>query len=138
MKMKARRTAYYSYPVELVWKAIGFGSESREIDPLNEEEYEAKEPAPNTVFTRALEIRQNEMFAFQMKGRLFYSTMRIELEALRPCETRVRVREEIEPRGRRGVLFCLLAMNVRREVKTFCRDLGKKLDDQYSGKHSED
>lgn len=137
MKMKARRNAYYSYPVELVWKAIGFGSSTNEMDPLSEEEYNNSEPAPNSVFTRSLEVKQFEVFSFQMKGHLFLSTMRIELTPLRACETKVRVYQEVQPRGSGGFLFCLFAMNVRREVKAFCRDLGKKLDDQYNGKSHE-
>jgi len=129
MKRKGACTAYYRYPVELVWKALGFGSENTTVDPMSEEEYNSREPGPGLVFTRALEVTTNEVFAFQMKTQAFLADWRIEMFAIGPCETKVTFRCEMEFRGPRAT-FLAIVTSVRREVRAFARDLGKKLEDQ--------
>ena len=124
----AKRTVYYSYPVELVWKAIGFGND-REVDPLTEDEFENKEPAPNTVFTKSLEVKQNEVFAFRMKARGFYATMRIEMEPTAPCETKMTVTEDVEYRLPGSFIASRFGLSIRDELKSFTRSIHARLAD---------
>ncbi len=131
MKTIAKRTAYYSYPVELVWRGIGVGSENTTVDPLSEEEYENYEPERGTVFTRALEVKQNEVFSFQMKTWLFYSSWRIELEAVGPCETKVKLTNTVEYRSLRGFIYSGFGTLARSEIKLFARQLGQKIEADF-------
>ena len=131
MKTTAKRTAYYQYPVELVWRAIGFGSEGTTVDPLDEEQYEKYEPEQGTVFTRSLEVKQNEVFAFQMKTWLFYSTWRIELTPVDECETKVKFTNTLEYRSFRGLVYSGFGTLARNEVKAFARQLGKKVREDF-------
>lgn len=128
MKSRAKKTVYYRYPVELVWRAIGAG-ERREVDPLTEEEFENQEPAPNTIFTRLLDMKENELFAFRMKARGFITDMRIELESVAPCETRVRLSQEVTYRKASVYMLSGFGSAVRRELKSFAMDLGRRLAD---------
>ena len=127
MKTTAKRTVFYQYPVELVWRAIGFGSENSTVDPLNEEEYEKYEPDQGTVFTRALEVKQNEVFSFQMKTWLFYSTWRIEMSPVDECETKVKFVNTVEYRSLRGFIYSGFGSLAKTEVKQFSRQLGEKI-----------
>lgn len=137
MKTTCKRTAYYRYPVELVWRGIGFGNNA-EVDPLNEEQYNNCEPERGTVFTRALEVKQNETFSFQMKTWLFYSTWRIELTSVGPCETRVKFSNTVEYRSFRGFVYSLFGYLHRSEMKAFARQLGQKIDADFQGLKSTD
>ena len=128
MKASAKRSCRYLYPVELVWKAIGAGS-SRGVDPLTEEQFENTEPAPNTVYTRSLEFRTNEVFAFRMKARGFIADMRIELTPTAPCETKVVFSEQVEYRLVSAYIFSKFGLSVRSELKNFSREIGKRLED---------
>ena len=127
MKTTAKRTVYYQYPVELVWRAIGFGSENSTVDPLSEEQYEKYEPEQGTVFTRAVEVKQNEVFSFQMKTWLFYSTWRIEMSPVDECETKVSFTNTVEYRSLRGFIYSGFGTLARNEVKQFSRQLGEKI-----------
>lgn len=127
MKTTAKRTVYYQYPVELVWRAIGFGSENSTVDPLSEEQYENYEPEQGTVFTRAVEVKQNEVFSFQMKTWLFYSTWRIEMSPVDECETKVSFTNTVEYRSLRGFIYSGFGNLARNEVKQFSRQLGEKI-----------
>ncbi len=131
MKTTAKRTVFYDYPVELVWKAIGVGSEDSTVDPLNEEQYENNEPDRGTVFTRALEVKQNEVFAFQMKTWLFYSNWRIELEPYGSYQTKARFTNTIEYRSWRGIIYTGFGYLARNEVKAFSKQLGDKVKDYF-------
>lgn len=128
MKSHAKKTVYYHYPVELVWRAIGAG-ERREVDPLSEEEFENNEPAPNTIFTRLLEMKENEVFAFRMKARGFITDMRIELESVGPCETRVRLSQEVNYRKASVYLFSGMGSAPRRELRSFAMEMNRRLAD---------
>ncbi len=127
MKTTAKRTAFYQYPVELVWRAIGFGSDGTTVDPLSEEQYEKYEPEQGTVFTRSVEVKQNEVFSFQMKTWLFYSTWRIELTPVGECETKVRFTNTVEYRSLQGFIYSGFGSLARTEVKQFARQLGEKV-----------
>ena len=131
MKTKVKRTAYYHYPVELVWRGIGVGNDGRTVDPLNEEQYENYEPERGTVFTRALEVKQNEVFAFQMKTWLFYSDWRIELTPVGPCETKVKFINTVKYRSLQGFIYSGFGALARNEVKQFVKQLGKKIDADF-------
>ena len=128
MKASAKRTCYYLYPVELVWKAIGTGG-SREVDPLDEESFENTEPAPNTVYTRSLEFKVNEVFAFRMKTRGFIADMRIELTPTGPCETKVVFSEQVEYRLVSSYIFSKFGLSIRDELKSLAREINKRLED---------
>jgi len=132
MKTKVKTTAFYRYPVELVWRGIGFGSNA-EVDPLSEEQYNNTEPAQGTVYTRAIEVKQNEVFSFQMKTWLFYSTWRIELTPVGECETKVKLQNTVEYRSFRGVLYSLFGYVHRQEIKAFARQLGDKIEADFKG-----
>lgn len=133
MKRRAACSAYYRYPVELVWKAIGFGSDAHTVDPMNEDDYNRKEPGPGVVFTRALEVKTNEVFAFQMKTQTFFADWRIELSPLGPCDTKARISAEMQFRTGKAAALGML-MSMRREVRTFAKDLGKKMEEQNKRK----
>ena len=128
MNASASRTVYYLYPPELVWKALGFGNQ-REVDPLTEDEFENREPAPNTVFTKALEVRQNEVFAFRMKARGFYATMRVELTPTGPCETKMVVTEDVDYRLTSSWIASRFGLSIRDELKSFTRSIHARLAD---------
>jgi len=131
MKTTAKRTVYYRFPVELVWRGIGVGSENSNVDPLSEEDYLNTEPPRGAVYTRALEVKQNEVFAFQMKTWLFYSTWRIELTPVGPCETKARFENTIEYRSFRGWVYSGFGSLARSEVKQFSRQLGQKIEKDF-------
>ena len=131
MKTTAKRTVYYRFPVELVWRGIGVGSENTTVDPLSEEEYANAEPDRGTVFTRALEVKQNEVFEFQMKTWLFYSTWRIELSPVGPCETKVKFTNTVEYRSTQGWIYSGFGTLARNEVKQFSRQLGQKIEKDF-------
>ena len=131
MKTTAKRTVYYQYPVELVWRGIGIGSDETTVDPLNEEQYENTEPDRGTVFTRAIEVKQNEVFHFRMKTWLFYSEWRIELSPVGPCETKVKFTNTIEYRSLRGFFYTGFGNLARSEVKAFSRQLGQKIEADF-------
>lgn len=128
MKVSVKRTVSYQYPVELVWRGIGVGNNNTSVDPLNEEQYEKYEPARNTVFTRAVEVKQNEVFAFQMKTWMSYCDWRIELTPTGPCETRVCLTNKIKYRSFQGYLFSLFGLLARTEMKKFLQQLEKRID----------
>ena len=131
MKTTAKRTVFYQYPVELVWRGIGVGNNGTTVDPLNEEEYMNQEPDRGTVFTRALEVKQNEVFEFQMKTWLFYSTWRIELTAVGPCENKVKFTNTVEYRSMQGFIDSGFGNPARSEVKQFSRQLGQKIEADF-------
>jgi len=126
MKASASRTVTYYYPPELVWKAFGFGN-NREVNPMSEDEFENNEPAPNTVFTKSLEVKQNEVFAFRMKARGFYATMRVELTPTGPCETKMTVREDVEYRLTSSYIASRFGLSIRQELADFTREINKRL-----------
>ena len=132
MKTTAKRTVFYQYPVELVWRGIGVGSDGTTVDPLNEEQYENTEPERGTVFTRAIEVKQNEVFHFQMKTWLFYSTWRIELTPTGPCETKVKFENTVEYRSMQGFVYSGFGALARNEVKQFSTQLGKKIEADFN------
>jgi hypothetical protein len=127
MRASAKRTVYYRYPVELVWKAIG-GSK-RQVDPLEEDEFEHTEPAPNTVFTKTLEFRRNECFAIRMKARGFFADLRLDLTPTGPCETKVVFSETVEYRLVSAYVFSRFGLRVRDELKSFARQIHQRLSD---------
>ena len=131
MKTRVKRTAFYHYPVELVWRGIGVGNDGRTVDPLNEEQYENYEPERGTVFTRALEVKQNEVFSFQMKTWLFYSDWRIELYPVDSCETKVRFINTVKYRSFQGLVYSGFGALARNEVKQFAKQLGKKIEADF-------
>ena len=128
MKASAKRTVYYHYPVELVWKALGTGG-SREVDPLDEDSFENSEPAPNTVFTKSLEVTQNEVFAFRMKARGFIADLRVEMKQTGPCETKVVFSEQVEYRLVSSYIFSKFGLSIRDELKDFARVINQRLED---------
>jgi len=131
MKTTAKRTVYYQYPVELVWRGIGVGSDGTTVDPLNEDQYNNQEPDRGTVFTRAIEVKQNEVFHFQMKTWLFYSDWRIELTPVGPCETKVKFTNTVTYRSAQGFIYSGFGNLARSEVKQFSRQLGQKIEKDF-------
>lgn len=128
MKASAKRTSYYYYPVELVWKALGTGG-SREVDPLDEDSFENTEPAPNTVFTKSLEVKTNEVFSFRMKARGFIADLRVEMKQTGPCETKVVFSEQVEYRTVSSYLLSRFGLSIRNELKDFSRVIHQRLED---------
>jgi len=128
MKASAKRTEYFRYPVELVWKSIGAGSK-RDVDALTEEQFAETEPAANEVYTKSLEIKTNEVFAFRMKTRGFLADFRIELTPVGPCKTKVTLREDMEYRTSSAFLAGGFGLSVRKELKGFALMMQKRLKD---------
>ena len=129
MKGSAKRTTYYRYPVELVWKAIGAG-DNREVDPLSEEEFENQEPAPNMIFTKVLEKKDNEVFAFRMKARGFIGDVRMELTPVGPCETKVVFSEVLTFRTVSTFIFGKFGLSVRDELRSLSQEIHRRLEEQ--------
>ena len=128
MKASAKRTAYYHYPVELVWKALGT-NDGREVDPLDEDTFENTEPAPNIAYTKALEVIPTELFAFRMKTRGFISDLRVEMKQVGPCETKVVFSEQVEYRVFSAYLFSKFGLNIRNDLRSYSQEVHKRLDD---------
>lgn len=131
-KRKAMGSEVYDYPVELVWKSIA-GKSDVTIDPLDEDTYNSREPDRNTVFTRAIEVRQNEFFSFQIKSQMFFANWEISLEPISACRTRVTVKDTVEFRKTAAVLLTGFGSSIRHEIRYFLKDLGGKLK-QYDKK----
>jgi len=136
MRGYAKRTAYYHYPVELVWKAIGVG-DNRTVDPLTEDQFDNTEPAPNTIFTKCLEKTDNEVFAFRMKARGFIADVRVELTPVEDCETKVVFSEDMTFRTVTSYVFGLFGWSVRRDMRSFSLEIHKRLADMTKGKSAE-
>lgn len=128
MKVTVKRHATFQYPVELVWRGIGVNNNGTVVDPLSEEQYENYEPERNTVFTRAVEVKQNEVFAIQMKTWMSYCDWRIELTPVGPCETKVSFVNKIKYRSASGYILSIFGLLARSEMKRFVDQLGKKID----------
>ncbi len=128
MRSHAKRTVYYSYPVELVWRSIGAGQQ-RQIDPLTEEEFDNQEPESGTIFTRMTEFKENEVFAFRMKAQGLITDMRIEMQSVAPCETRVVLSQDVTYRNAAAYIFSGFGSMARRELKAFAQELNRRLAD---------
>ena len=129
MTGKAKRTVYYRYPIELVWKAIGTG-DNREVDPLTLEEFESQEPAPNMIFTKVLEKEENKVFAFRMKARGFIGDVRMELTPVGPCETKVVFSEVLTFRLVSSYIFGKFGLCVRDEMRSLAQEIHRRLEEQ--------
>ena len=126
----AKRTSYFSYPVEIVWRSIAADDKSEtRVDPLSEEDFENTEPAPNTIYTRAVEIRQNELFAFRMKAAGFFADLRIELKPLSDCETKVIFTESMTYRTTTAWVFSRFGLSLRSELKALSRTMLTRIED---------
>ena len=128
MRASAKRTAYYLYPVELVWKAIG-SKDGRRLDPLEDADFDNTEPDPNTVFTKMTEFKVNEVFAIRMKARGFISDMRLELTPTGPCETKVVFTEKVQYRLVSSYIFSRFGLSARDDLKSFAHMINARLAD---------
>ena len=126
MKASAKRTSYFLYPVELVWKSIGAG-DGREVTNLTEEEFN-KDPAPNMIYTKSLVVTPNEEFTFQMKSGTFNAIVSIKMQSMGPCETKVVFSEQIEYLTAASYILNKFGLNVREELKSFSLEIHKRLD----------
>jgi hypothetical protein len=127
MKKTGVITDTFDYPVELVWTSIA-GRNDGSITPMDEETYLNTEPEQGTVFTRSIEVKTNETFAFQIKTRMFIADWRIELKSLAPCKTGVKLTCTIEYRSFKSALLNRFGAGMTMEMHYFMRDLKKKLE----------
>lgn len=134
MKQTDKRTTYYNYPVELVWRAICGGSTMPQVDPITEEEFDDTEPEENTMFTRVTALEQNKLFAIRMKARAFYSDLRIELTATGSCTTRMDLEQSVEYRTKSRGLIPAFRFNLSRETKDFTKQILKRLEESMPKK----
>lgn len=121
-----------SYPVELVWTSIA-GRSDTTITPMDEDTYLNTEPARGTVFTRSIEVKTNEVFAFQIKAQMFIADWRIELNSIAPCKTDVKLTCSIEYRSFKAAALNRFGAGLTSEMHFFLRDLKKKLE-KYNAK----
>ena len=134
MKQSAKRTTYYNYPVELVWRAICGGETMPAADPITEDEFDNTEPEENTMFTRVTAVEQNKLLALRMKARSFYSDLRIELTPTGSCTTRMDLEQSVEYRQKSRGLLPAFRFNLTRETKDFTRAILKRLEDSMPKK----
>ena len=117
----------FNYPIELVWTSIA-GRNDGSITPMDEDTYLNTEPAQGTVFTRSIEVKTNEVFAFQIKTRMFIADWRIELSPLAPCKTGVKLSCTINYRSFKSALLNRFGAGMTMEMRYFMKDLKKKLE----------
>ena len=128
MKQSEKRTTYYKYPVELVWRAICGGGTEPQGDTITEEDFETTEPEENTMFTRILEVEQNKRISLRMKTRSFYSDLHIELTATGDCMTRMDLEQSVDYRVKSKGLIPAFRFNLSRETKEFAQQILKRLE----------
>ncbi|MCD8374819.1 MAG: hypothetical protein LUC20_07000 [Oscillospiraceae bacterium] len=126
MKRSAHCRAFYTAPVETVWRLITSGTDVT-VDPLNEEQYNNTEPEPGTIFTRAFEVVQNKRFVFEMKSINLYEHWTIELEDWGVAETKITVRNDVTYRNIHTFLLSFPFASPRHECKAFLSDLSAKV-----------
>ncbi len=117
----------YEFPKELVWRSIA--GDKHEIDPLDEEKYNNTTPGPNTVYTRSLEFKVNEVFAFEMKTARYTTRWRVVLTELGPCRTRVSIQVSTDYMGAKNMLLHSIGGGMGYEVRSFLKSIHKKLDE---------
>lgn len=128
MKQSAKRTTYYNYPVELVWRAICGGETMPQTDPITEDDFDNTEPEDNTMFTRVTELEQNKTIGLRMKAKAFYSDLHIDLTATGSCTTRMDLEQSVEYRTKSKGLVPAFRFNLSKETKDFTREILKRLE----------
>lgn len=127
LNRKTGGSSVYEFPAELVWRSIA--GNKHEIDPLDEEKYNNTTPGPRTVYTRSLEFKLNEVFAFEMKTMRYTTRWRVMLTVLGPCRTRVSIQVSTDYNRIKDMLLHSAAGGMSHEVRYFLKDLHKKLDE---------
>ncbi len=128
MAYKRQGSSYevYDYPVELVWRALTSGSTGNLIDSLDEKEYEAG-PRPGAVYTRALDRAVNEHFSFEIKTNMYVTQWNVVLDPIGPCKTKVTVTESVDFVNFKAFMLCRMGAGLGAEVRSFMRELERKL-----------
>ena len=127
MIQTSKRTTYYNYPVELVWRAICGGSAAPQLDPITEEEFDSTEPEEGTMFTRVTQMEVNKVFALRMKTREYTSDLRIELSPAGTISTKMDLEQSVEYRTKARGLIPALRFNLSRETKEFSKEILRRL-----------
>lgn len=127
--MKRRGTAIneYEYPVELVWRSI-VGGKAEGFQSMDAEEYENAKPKAGTIYTRALDVKQNERAKMQFKTGFYTADWDIQLTSLGPCTTRVRIDATVVFRSIWTAALMRFGAGIRVELRSYMDDLTKKLE----------
>lgn len=128
----AKGSRVYSYPVELVWRSIAGGA--RTVQPIDEAKYENTTPRSGEVYTRSLEYKLNEAFAFEMKAARYTTRWRVTLDELGSCRTRVSVQADSEYPDLSSFLLCRMGSTMPREIHYFLKNIDDKLEAGMKGR----
>ena len=126
MTAHAVRAERFSYPPELIWRALG-AAEQQKSQALTEEEFEKMEPGAATVFSRITAAEESRLYAFRVKTMGYYADWRIELEPITDAETRVTMSETVTYRSAALYVLSGFGLMVRRELRAFSSALRKKV-----------
>ena len=125
----ASRTDRFSYPAELIWKALG-AAEQKDARALTEEEFESLEPGAATFFSRVTEAEENRLYCFRVKTMGYIADWRVELAAVSPSETDVTISEAVEYRSALIYVLSGFGLMTRRETAAFSEGLRRKVEGQ--------
>lgn len=129
MTAHAVRAERFSYPPELIWRALGT-AEQQKSQALTEEEFEKMEPGAATVFSRITAAEENRLYAFRVKTMGYYADWRIELEPITDAETRVTMSETVTYRSAALYVLSGFGLMIRRELAAFGAALRRKIEAQ--------
>ena len=128
MTAKASRAERFSWPPELIWKALGAAEAQKNSLSLTEEEFERSEPGAATVFSRVTAAEPNRLYCFRVKTMGYFADWRIDLEPISESETRVTFSEAVEYRSALLYVLSGFGLMIRRELAAFGAGLRKKIE----------
>lgn len=132
MNASAARTDSFPYPAARIWRALG-ASEQQGAQALTEEEFERLEPGAATVFSRVTAAETERLYAFRVKTLGYFADWRIELEAVSPEETTVKLTEAVTYRSALLYVLSGFGLMIRRELGAFSAALRKKIEAEPKG-----
>lgn len=125
LKRRSAGSAVYDYPVELVWRSIS-NDKNAKIEPIDDETFNAA-PPENVIYTRAVELKTNELFRLQMKSRRFEADWQFTLVPLAACRTRLEASVSVTYNSMKDYLLAGAGGGVHGEIRIFLRSVGDKL-----------
>lgn len=128
MTASASRAERFSWPPELIWRALGAAEGQENSQDLTEEEFERMEPGAATVFSRVTAAETNRLYCFRVKTLGYFADWRIDLEPISDAETRVTFSESVEYRSALIYVLSGFGLMIRRELAAFGAGLRKKIE----------
>jgi len=128
MTASASRAERFSWPPELIWRALGAAESQENSQDLTEEEFERMEPGAATVFSRVTAAEPNKLYCFRVKTMGYFADWRIDLEPISASETRVTFSETVEYRSALIYVLSGFGLMIRRELAAFGAGLRRKIE----------